>query len=325
MPRAVIADQFGPPESYELREFDPGPPGPGQVRVAIKAAGISYVDVLTAMGKYQFTPPLPFIPGSEYAGVIEAVGEGVTDFAIGDRVNGSSMGGIFAEVNNFEAGNVNKVPDGMELETAAIYPVNYLTGWHALVDRGRAQKGETLLVLGAAGGTGFAAIQVGKYLGLRVIASASSEEKRAAALAGGADATVATGAQDWRDQVKAANHGMPIDLVFDGVGGDATELAFRTLGYDGRHLVVGFPAGLTSLKTNLALIKRASLVGVEVRGGGIERPETLARSRQAVQEMVRAGAVKPAIAKRFRLEDYAEAMHAAYNGKEAGRVVLLMD
>ena len=325
MSRAVIADQFGPPGSYQLRAYDPGPPGPGEVRVAIKAAGISYVDVLTAMGKYQFQPPLPFIPGSEYAGVVEAVGEGVTGFAAGDRVNGSGMGGMFAEANNFDAASVNTVAEGMDLETAAIFPVNYLTAWHALADRGRAQRGETLLVLGAAGGTGFAAIQVGKYLGLRVIASASSAEKRAAALAGGADATVETGAQDWRDQVKTANGGAPIDLVFDGVGGDATELAFRTLGYDGRHLVVGFPAGMASLKTNLALIKRASLVGVDVRGAGIERPETMLRAREAVQEMVRAGVVRPAIARRYPLGDYAEAMNAAYGGKEAGRVVMLMD
>ncbi len=267
----------------------------------------------------------PSFPGSEFAGVVEALGEGVTTFAIGDRVNGSGMGGIFAEANNFAAGNVSKIADSMDLETAAVFPVNYLTAWHALVDRGRAQSGETLLVLGAAGGTGFAAIQVGKHLGLRVIASASSEGKRAVALAGGADAAVETGAPDWRDQVKAANHGQPIDLVFDGVGGDATELAFRTLGYDGRHLVIGFPAGIAALKTNLPLLKCASLVGVQVRGAGIERPETMAQDRLAVQEMVRAGVVRPAIAKRYALADYAEAMNAAYGGKEAGRIVLVME
>ncbi len=325
MPKAVIADQFGPPESYQLREFDPGPPKPGELRVAIKAAGISYVDVLTAMGKYQFHPPLPFIPGSEYAGIVEAVGEGVTQFKLGDRVNGSGMGGIFAEVNNFAAANVNHVAENMDLETAAIFPVNYLTAWHALVDRGRAQAGETLLVLGAAGGTGFAAIQVGKHLGLRVIASASSDAKRAAALAGGADAVVTTGAADWRDQVKAANNAKPIDLVFDPVGGDMTDTAFRTLGYDGRHLVIGFPAGMTALKTNLPLLKCASLVGVQVRGAGIERPELMEADRKAVQEMVKAGVVKPAIAQRYAIEDYAEAMNAAFNGKEAGRIVLVID
>lgn len=324
MPRAVMADAFGPPETYELRSFDPGAPGPGQVRVAIKVAGISYVDVLTAMGKYQFHPPLPFIPGSEYAGVVEAVGEGVAHLAVGDRVNGSGMGGIFAEANLFAAANVHKVPDNLDLQTAAIYPVNYLTAVHALVDRGRARAGETLLVLGAAGGTGFAAIQVGKYLGLRVIASASSEQKKAAALAGGADAVVTTGAEDWRDQVKAANNGKPIDLVFDGVGGDATDLAFRTLGYDGRHLVIGFPAGIAALKTNLPLLKSASLVGVQVRGTGIDRPELLEACRATVQDMVAKGLVSPAIAARYPIEDYATAMNEAFAGKAAGRIVLVM-
>ncbi len=325
MPRAVIADQFGPPESYQLREYDPGPPGPGEVRVRIKVAGISYVDVLTAMGKYQFHPPLPFIPGSEYAGIVQALGEGVTGFAVGDRVNGSGMGGIFAEVNNFPASNVNKVPEKLDLEAAAIYPVNYLTAVHALVDRGRCKPGETLLVLGAAGGTGFAAIQTGKWLGLRVIASASSPEKRAAALAGGADAVVETGAQDWRDQVKAANGGKPIDIVFDPVGGDATDLAFRTLGYDGRHLVIGFPGGMTALKTNLPLLKCASLVGVQVRGAGIDAPEEIEASRRQVLEMVDKGVVKPAVARRYPIEDYVDAMNEAFSGKSAGRIVLTMD
>ncbi|HMP56701.1 MAG TPA: NADPH:quinone oxidoreductase family protein [Novosphingobium sp.] len=324
MPRAVMADAFGPSESYQLREFDPGPPGAGQVRVAIKGAGIRYADVLTAMGQYQFHPPLPFIPGSEYAGVVEAVGEGVSHLAVGDRVNGSGMGGILAEANNFPASNVHKVPDGLGLEAAAIYPVNYLTAVHALVDRGRAMPGETLLVLGAAGGTGYAAIQVGKYLGLRVIASASSADKQAAALAGGADAGVTTGAADWRDQVKAANDGKAIDLVFDPVGGDATELAFRTLGYDGRHLVIGFPAGIAALKTNLPLLKSASLVGVQVRGTGLERPELLDNCRRMVDAMIAEGRVTPAIARRYPLEDFAAAMNEAFAGKAAGRIVLVM-
>jgi NADPH2:quinone reductase len=325
MPRAVIADDWGPPESYELREFDPGAPGEGEVRVAIRAAGVSYVDVLTAMGKYQFHPPLPFIPGSEAAGVVEAVGEGVTNLAVGDRVFCGGMGGLFAEANNFAAATMDRIPDAMPFEQAAIFPVNYMTAHYALADRGRAKPGEALLVLGAAGGTGFAAVQVGKYLGLRVIASASSEEKRAAALAGGADAVVETGAEDWRDQVKAANDGKPIDIVFDPVGGDATDLAFRTLGYDGRHLVIGFPAGMTALKTNLPLLKSASLVGVQMRGHSIERPEEAAENRRKVMELAGEGIFSPAIASRYKLEDYVPAMNEAFSGKAAGRVVLLME
>lgn len=324
MPRAIIGHEFGPPESYRLEEHDPGAPGPGQLRVAIKAAGISYVDVLTAMGQYQFKPPLPYVPGSEYAGVVEAIGEGVSGFAVGDRVFGSSLGNTFAEAGLFTATNVSKIPGGMDFAEAAVFPVNYQTAWHALVDRGRARAGETLLVLGAAGGTGFAAIQVAKYLGLRVIASASSAEKRAAALAGGADAVVETGAADWRDQVKAANGGKDIDLVFDPVGGDATELAFRTLGYDGRHLVIGFTAGIAALKTNLPLLKCASLVGVQMRGHAINRPEEAAANRRKVMELAGEGHFRPAIAARYPLEDYVRAMSEAFAGKTAGRIVLEM-
>ncbi|MEY4720661.1 MAG: hypothetical protein RIQ46_386 [Pseudomonadota bacterium] len=325
MPRAVMADAFGPPASYALREYDPGPPGPGELRVAIKASGISFVDVLTARGEYQFKPPLPFIPGSEYAGVVEAVGEGVAGFAPGDRVFGSSLGGTFAEAGNFRADNVHKVPDAMSLEQAAIFPVNYLTAWHALVDRAHARPGETLLVLGAAGGTGYAAVEVGKHLGLKVIASASSPEKQAAARAGGADAVVTTGAEDWRKQVEAANGGKPVDIVFDPVGGEATELAFRTLGYEGRHLVIGFPAGIPALKTNLPLLKCASLVGVQMRGCALNRPEQAAEGRETVMALAGQGIFHPAIAERYAIADFAPAMEAAFSGKAAGRVVLLMD
>ena len=324
MPRAIIADEFGPPESYRLAEYDPGHAGAGQVRVAIRAAGISYVDVLMAMGKYQMKPPLPFIPGSEFSGIVEEVGEGVTHLAVGDAVFGSEFGGVFAEAGLFKAKNLARLPDGMGLDEAAVLPVNYLTAYYALADRGRARPGETLLVLGAAGGTGFAAVQVGKHLGLRVIASASSGAKRQAALAGGADAVVTSGAPDWREQVRAASDGKPVDIVFDPVGGDTTDLAFRTLGYDGRHLVIGFPAGLTALKTNLPLLKMASLVGVDVRGHGLARPEEAAAYRKTVAELAGQGKFHPAIAARYPMEDYATAMNEAYSGKAAGRVVLIM-
>lgn len=324
MPRAVIGNAFGPPESYRLVEHDPGLPGPGEVRVAIKAAGVSYVDVLTAMGEYQFKPPLRFIPGSEYAGVVEALGEGVTALNLGDRVFGSAMGGIFAEAGLFKAANVNRVPKAMSMEEAAVFPVNYLTAYHALADRARARAGETLLVLGAAGGTGFAAVQIGKQLGLKVIASASSPAKRAVALAGGADAVVESGADDWRKQVAAANDGKAIDIVFDPVGGGATELAFRTLGYDGRHLVIGFPAGIPALKTNLALLKCASLIGVQMRGQALERPGEAQATRQLVMAMAESGNFHPAIARQYPIEQYAAAMNEAFAGKAAGRIVLTM-
>jgi NADPH2:quinone reductase len=324
MPRAVIGEAFGSPESYRLVERDPGMPGPGEVRVAIKAAGVSYVDVLTAMGQYQFKPPLPFIPGSEFAGIVEALGEGVTALEPGDRVFGSGMGGIFAEAGLFKAANVNRVPDAMSLEEAAVFPVNYLTAYHALADRARAQPGETLLVLGAAGGTGFAAVQIGKHLRLKVVASASNESKRSLALAGGADKVVETGADDWRKQVAEANDGKAIDIVFDPVGGPATELAFRTLGYDGRHLVIGFPAGIPALKTNLALLKCASLIGVQMRGQALERPDDARTTRQLVMDLAGRGIFHPAIGKVYPIDQFAAAMEDAFAGKVAGRVVLTM-
>ncbi len=322
--RAVIGRAFGPPESYLLEPHDPGAPGPGEVRVSIKAAGVSYVDVLTAMGEYQFKPPLPFIPGSEYSGVVEALGEGVTGLRLGDRVFGSGMGGIFAEAGLFKAANVSLVPDAMSLEEAAVFPVNYSTASHALVDRARVRPGETLLVLGAAGGTGFAAVQVGKQLGLKVIASASSAAKRSLALAGGADAAVETGAADWRQQVTAANDGKPVDIVFDPVGGPATELAFRTLGYDGRHLVIGFPAGIPALRTNLALLKCASLIGVQMRGQALERPDEAQATRQRVMALAQGGVFHPEIARHYPIEQYAIAMDEAFAGNLAGRIVLTM-
>jgi NADPH:quinone reductase len=324
MPLAVMADRFGPPDSYALVEHDPGPPKAGEVRIAIRAAGVSFVDVLTARGEYQFKPPLPYIPGSEYAGVVEAVGEGVTSLSLGDRVFGSAMGGLFAEAVNLPARSVNRMPDAMGFAEAAIFPVNYQTAMYALADRGRLVAGETLLVLGAAGGTGYAAVEVGKHLGARVIASASSPDKQATALAGGADAVVTTGAADWRDQVIAANGGKPVDLVFDPVGGNATELAFRTLGYDGRHLVIGFASGMTALRTNLPLLKSASLIGVQMRALAIERPEAAAANRDRVMALAASGAFRPAIAKTYPLNDFAAAMDHAFSGKAAGRIVMLM-
>ena len=297
MPRVIVADQFGPPEAYRVEDRQLGPPRKGEVTVAIGAIGVSYVDVLTADGKYQVTPQLPFIPGSECAGEVIALGEGVTSLAIGDRVMGSSFGGIFAEAGNFRAASFSKVPDALTLEQAAVFPPSYLTACHALTDRGRLQPGETLLVLGAAGATGLAAIQIGKAIGARVIASASSAEKRALCLEVGADAAVGTRDADWRDQVRAALSAFGgvkgIDVVFDPVGGDMTDSAFRSLGYDGRYLVIGFTGGISSLKTNLPLVKTASMIGVQIRVFGIEEPEKMSRTQAKVAQMAAAACSGP--------------------------------
>jgi NADPH:quinone reductase len=321
--RAVIVHAFGPPESFALEPHDPGAPGPGKVRLAVHAAGMSYVDVLVAAGQYQLQPPLPFIPGSEFAGVIEAVGEGVSPDRIGERVCGSAFGAAIAEAAVIPDKLALALPDAMSFEEAAIFRVSYATAYNALVQRGQLKAGEVLCVLGAAGAVGYAAIQIGKALSATVIASASSEEKRAFALAGGADHAVDSNAPDWRAAVKAASGGHGLDVVFDPLGDRFTEPAFRSLAWGGRHLVIGFAAGaIPKLPTNLALLKGASLIGVDVRQLGIFEPELSEQNVQALFELYRAGKLRPAVTKVFPLEGYAEAMNEARGGKTAGRVVI---
>jgi NADPH2:quinone reductase len=324
MPRAVIADAFGPPAAYDLRNLPSAPLKHGLVRVAIKAAGISFVDVLTAEGRYQVKPPLPFVPGSEAAGVITELGENVSGLAMGQRVSVSGWGGLFAEEAVLPARMVRPLPDGLGMSEAAVFPVSYATAWHALVDRGQLRAGETLLVLGAGGATGYAAVQIGKHLGARVIASASSEAKRAMALAGGADIAIDAKAADWRDQVKIANGGNPVDVVFDPVGGEATDPAFRCLAWRGRHLVIGFPGGIAALRTNLPLLKGASLVGVDIRQFGEFEPERAEANRMEIFDLAARGILKPAIARSYPLEAFREAMADAAGGQSAGRIVLAM-
>lgn len=323
MPKAVVGDALGPLANYALRERDPGPPGPGEVRIAVKAAGVSFVDVLVSEGRYQVRPPAPFVPGSECAGVVEALGEGVRGFAVGDKVAATGWAGMFAEAVNAPAQAVWPMPAGLSFEEAAVLVVSYTTSWHGLVDRGALKAGETLLVLGAGGATGLAAVQIGRHLGARVIASASSEAKRAAALAAGADAAVDARSSDWREAVKAAAGGKPIDVVFDPVGGEATERAFRTLGWKGRHLVVGFPGGIPTLPTNLPLLKSASLVGVNISQLGAAEPELARANHQQVLALAAAGVFKPLIGRTYPLERFAEAMAAAAAGEGAGRIVLV--
>lgn len=325
MTRAIISDVLGPPEAYAIREHTPPPPGPGQISLAVKAIGISYVDVLIAEGKYQVQPAVPFIPGTECAGVVLAVGDDVTSVAVGDRVMGSSFGGIFAEVATVRAASFNKVPDALTMEQAAVFPPSYTTAFHALVDRGKLQPGEILLVLGAAGATGVAAIQVGKTLGAFVVASASSEAKRKLCLDAGADAVVDTRSTQWRDAVKAASNGKPVDVVFDPVGGDMTDPAFRTLAYDGRYLVIGFTGGIGTLKTNLPLVKTASLIGVQIRTFGEAEPAKAAANTTRCLELAASGALQPAIGRVYDFEDFRSAMRAAFEGTEVGRVVMRVD
>lgn len=323
--RAVVVEAFGDPDTYTLKDNDPGAPGPGKVRMRIHAAGVSFVDVLVAQGLYQLKPPLPFVPGSEFAGVIEAVGEGVSETRIGERVCGSAFGAAFAEAAVIPAKLALRIPDAMPFEEAAVFRVSYATAYHALVQRGTLAAGETLLVLGAGGAVGYAACEVGKALGARVIGSASTGDKRALATKAGADAVVDSRSETWREDVKAANGGNPVDVVIDPVGDAATEPAFRSLAWKGRHLVIGFAGGeIPRLPTNLALLKGAALIGVDVRQFGNFEPDLAAANVAALMALYEEGKLHPPVERTYPLSEFAEAMRIAKSGTLAGRVVLTM-
>ena len=320
--KAVIADELGPPECYALREVPTPEPATGEVRVRVLAAGVGYFDALMARGGYQVRPPLPFVPGSEFAGIVESCGEGVQSPAPGQRVIGGSFGNVFAEYVCVPAATLMPLPAVLSAEVGAAFLVNYQTAAHALIQRAGLRAGETLLVLGAAGGTGSAAVQVGKCLGARVIAAASSAEKRAFARAAGADLELDYSRPDWRDDVKRLSPG-GVDVIFDPVGGEFFEPAFRSLAWGGRHLVIGFAGGaIPRLPANLALLKGASLVGVDLRQAAGRDPAMNAANTRRLLGWVEEGALRPPAGPVFDLADFRGALDAAFSGKSLGKVVL---
>ncbi len=297
-------------------------PGLGQVRIRVAAVGIGYVDALVALGLYQVKPPLPHIPGSEVAGTIDAIGADCGGWQIGDRVMAMTQHG-FAELALAPAAACRRVPDGVTFAAAAAMPLNYLTALHGLADRGRLQAGETLLVFGAAGGVGSAAIQVGKALGARVIAAASTPEKRAFALAQGADAVIDTDGDGWRDRLKTVLAGAPLNVILDPVCGPLFEPAFRSLGWGGRHLVVGFVGGpIPALPSNLTLMKGAGLIGVDVRQFQLFERDAAAAHLDTLAAWLGGGTIAPAVGAIFAWPDYAAALTAAFSGTGLGKPVL---
>lgn len=325
-PLALIVDEYGPIESYHLKSHDPGAPGPDEVRIRVHAAGVGYVDTLLATGKYQVKLPLPCIPGIECAGIVEAVGDGVSRIAPGDRVMAShAKGGGYAQLRNVPAEKVIRLPDHVGFTAASVFRLNYTTALYALKQRGQLKAGESVLVLGASGGVGYAAIEIAKAFGARVIASASTEEKRALARRGGADITIDSTAADWREQVKAANNGKPVDLVIDPVGGKATELAFRALGWGGRHLIIGFAAGdIPSLPVNLPLLKGASLIGVDLHQFVYREPDVSDANLTELITMLGENQLNPPIDRTYPLSEFAAAMEHVASGRSIGRVVIDM-
>lgn len=323
--RQVCADALGSPDHYHMVERPLPVIGDDDVLVRIYAVSLGYSDMLVSAGGYQVKPALPFVPGSEASGVVVDAGAGVTIFKTGDRVGVARFGACLADHVCARTGEVFALPAGMTFEQGASYRSNYATALHALKDRAALKEGETLLVLGAAGGVGTAAVQIGKQLGARVIAGASSEEKQHFALRQGADDAIDYSAQNWRDALKTLTGGRGIDVVFDPVGGDVFEPSFRSLAWGGRHLVIGFAGGaIPRLPANLPLLKGAALVGVDIRQFSMLEPDKAAENDRLIAQWCAEG-LRPPVGSLFHFSDFRKAMTVASSGASLGKVVICVD
>jgi NADPH2:quinone reductase len=321
--KAILCKQYGPPESLTFEDLPSPRPGPGEAVVTVKAASVNFPDVLIIQNKYQFKPPLPFSPGSELSGVVKEIGPNVTGFKPGDKVIAFTTYGAFAEEVKTEASRLLPMPEGMDYPSAAAFLLTYGTSDHALRDRAALKAGETLLVLGAAGGVGLAAIEIGKALGARVIACASTEAKLAVCREHGADATINYVAEDLRERIKSVTDGRGVDVVYDAVGGAYTEPAFRSLAWRGRLLVVGFAAGeIPKLPLNLALLKGAAVVGVFWGDFTKREPQQFADSVRQLGRWFREGKLRPHVSQTFPLRQAAEALKLMAARQVKGKVVL---
>jgi NADPH:quinone reductase len=323
--KAVVCEAFGGPEVLALRDLpDPPQPGPGEIQVRIGARGVQYVDVLMLAGKYQFRPEPPFIPGNEGAGEVVAVGDGVAQFKPGDRVMCRVRLGAFATLANALAEDCDPVPAGMSLEEAAVFRGAHHTAYHALIQRGRLQAGDWVLIHGAAGGIGIAAIQVAKLFGATVIATASTDEKRAACLEEGADFAIDY-RDGFRDKVKeltGARDG--VDIVYDPIGAGVFDESLRCLRWGGRILVLGFLGGGPSTpRTNYLLIKGLEVIGVRLGGVTENQPEIGRANMRTLVELAGQGKLRPRISHRFPLERAADAIQAVIDRKVIGKAVLV--
>lgn len=319
----ICCRAFGPPEQLERLQAEVPQPKPDEALIEVRAAGVGFVDGLMIQGLYQVKAALPFYPGSEFSGVVTAIGTEVVNVEPGDRVLGSANSGAFADFLTTRASGLVKIPPTLDDATAAGLYINYATALYGLRDCGHLQSGETILILGAAGGVGSAAISVAKAMGARVIAAASSEAKRAAALSYGADETVDYTAADWRDAIRAQTAESGLNLVYDPVGGDFSEPAFRSLAPGGRFLVVGFASGtIPKIALNLALLKRSAIVGVDWGGESRAHPELNNRFMDTLMHWLAEDKLHPAAVSTRPMQDYAQALNDQLAGKIIGKLVL---
>jgi NADPH2:quinone reductase len=322
--KAVLCKAWGLPESLVVEEVPSPVPGPGEVLIEVHAAGVNFPDTIIIQKKYQFVPELPFSPGGEVAGIVKAVGEGVKTCKPGDRVIGSATYGGYAQEMLAKAERVMPIPDGMDFATASAYVLAYGTSLYALKDRAKLAAGETLLVLGAAGGVGIAAVEIGKAMGARVIAAASSDDKLALCRERGADETINYATEDLRERVKALTGGKGPDVIYDPVGGPYTEPAVRSIGWDGRFLVVGFAAGeIPKLPLNLTLLKSCSVIGV-FWGAFLQRdPKVTQQHMRDLFGLYVSGKVKPPITRSYPLAQAPQALRDVMERRVKGKVVIL--
>jgi NADPH:quinone reductase len=324
MPRVVVCRELGPPERLQLESFPQARLQAGQVRVAVRAAGINFPDILMAAGDYQLKPELPFTPGVEAAGdVIEVDGE-AGGVALGDRVIVRMRHGAYTDEVVVTPSQLTPLPSTFDYAEGATFLAAHGTAYHALADRGQVKPGEILLVHGAGGGVGLAAVEIGKMLGATVIAAASSEEKLAVAKKRGADHLVPYATEPFREAVKRITDGRGVDVVFDPVGGETFENSLRCIAWGARLLVIGFTGGIGLARTNLVLIKGASVLGVRA-GEAARRDPALGEVRlKALVAWAEAGRIRPNVSHRLPLEDYAKAMRLLIERKAIGRVALVM-
>lgn len=322
--KAVMCRQFGPPEDLAVEELPPLVAGEGEVVIRVRAAGVNFPDSLIIQNQYQIKPPLPFSPGGELAGEITAVGPGVPPERLGQSVIAFTAWGAFAEQAVVPQDRLIPIPEGMPFDVAGSFLMTYGTCYHALRDRGALAPGETVLVLGAAGGIGLAAVEIAKALGARVIAAASSDEKLAVCREHGADELINYREQDLRERLKTLTQGRGVDLVCDPVGGAYSEPALRAMAWRGRYLVIGFADGnIPRIALNLPLLKGCSVVGV-FWGDFVRRePEAAQRDLQALVALYRAGRIHPHISARYPLDQVPQALRALMARQVSGKAVVV--
>jgi NADPH2:quinone reductase len=322
--QAWFCETLTGPDDLKWKDVPTPEPGAGEVRIAIRAASLNFPDILIVQGKYQAKPALPFVPGSEYSGTVEALGEDVTDLKVGDSVAAMGSTGGFATHAIADAKRVLKLPPGFAIEDGAAFALTYGTTHHALIDRAELKAGETVLVLGAAGGVGTSAIQIAKAAGAKVIAAASTDEKCAFCRSLGADATINYATQDVRAALKELTAGKGPDVVYDPVGGDLAEPVFRSIAWRGRYLVIGFAqGGIPALPWNLALLKGASIVGV-FWGDFVRRePENSAKGMAELARWYAEGKIKPAIDQRLPMRELPAAYARMATRKVQGKVLMV--